>query len=208
MITFSREQYLAESVDMFLAQDYKGKKELLILNDSQTTHLECDHPEVRVINWEHRFKDVYDKVNTAVALCKYDLIFPWADDDFYKPWALSTAVECLGGNNFVTIVPYYKTNTRKPPKDKIGLVYSPAIGSHILRKPWFVRVGGYPTKVSSDKAFEKKIKLLGDFAQTKIPDDKAFFTWVVSPRRRKSWLESPGEHYKSDIDRKYSIFRI
>jgi len=88
--TFGRPQrLLEESVYSFLRQDYPGAKELLILNDFDRQAITFDHPEVRIFNCATRFGSLGEKRNAAAALCRYDLIAVWDDDDIYLPHRLT-----------------------------------------------------------------------------------------------------------------------
>ncbi len=88
-ITYSRTALLEESIECFLRQDYKGDKELLILNDCEDQILSYDHPEVTIINLPTRFRSLGEKRATSVALAKYDNLAIWDDDDIYLPHRLS-----------------------------------------------------------------------------------------------------------------------
>jgi len=80
---------LEESIECFLRQDYKGDKELLILNDCEDQVLSYDHPEVTIVNLPRRFKSLGEKRAASVALAKYDNLAIWDDDDIYLPHRLS-----------------------------------------------------------------------------------------------------------------------
>ena len=75
--TYGRTKLLMESVNCFLNQDYKGKKELIILNDFDQQELFFDHPEIKVIN-SKKIKKLSDKFNECISYCSGDYIFVWA----------------------------------------------------------------------------------------------------------------------------------
>jgi glycosyltransferase involved in cell wall biosynthesis len=91
-LTYGRPEVLEEAVYSFLQQDYAGRKELIVLNDYADQSLTLDHAEVQVINVNKRFRTVGEKMNVAVALAAYDLLFVWDDDDVYLPHRLSFSV--------------------------------------------------------------------------------------------------------------------
>jgi glycosyltransferase involved in cell wall biosynthesis len=91
--TYGRPELLEEAIYSFLQQDYAGQKELIVVNDYDQQFLEFDHPEVQIINFPKRFHTVGEKYKAAVALCSYDLIFVWHDDDIYLPHRLTFSVE-------------------------------------------------------------------------------------------------------------------
>lgn len=91
MPTFGRPEYVAESIAMFLAQDYPAK-ELIILNDCPGQILTGDFPDVRIINAKDRYSHLGDKRNAIIEEARGDLIAVWDDDDVYLPWRLSYSV--------------------------------------------------------------------------------------------------------------------
>jgi hypothetical protein len=91
--TYGRPELLEEAIQSFLLQDYRGPKELIVLNDFDRQFLMFDHPEVTIINLPRRFRTLGEKHNAAVALASHDLIFVWDDDDIYLPHRLTFSVE-------------------------------------------------------------------------------------------------------------------
>ena len=81
MITYGRVEFLEESLQSFLNQDYDGEKELVIVNDYPQQKLIFDHPEVRIFNLDYTFETIGQKENFAVEQCKGDIIAVWDDDD-------------------------------------------------------------------------------------------------------------------------------
>lgn len=94
-LTYGRPQVLEEAIESFLRQDYQGIKELIVLNDLSEQVLRCDHPNVRVINVDKRFRTVGEKRNACAALSSHDLLFVWDDDDIFLPHRLSFSVAKL-----------------------------------------------------------------------------------------------------------------
>lgn len=97
--TYGRVDLLEEAIYSFIKQDYRGSKELVILNDFEQQTLVFDHPEVRIINFPKRLRTLGEKYKAAVGLCSHDLIFVWHDDDIYLPHRLSYVVKQIYGNN-------------------------------------------------------------------------------------------------------------
>ena len=95
--TYGRTKLLMESVNCFLNQDYKGKKELIILNDFDQQELFFNHPEVKVIN-SKKIKKLSDKFNECISHCSGDYIFVWEDDDIFLPWRISFSINNLDKN--------------------------------------------------------------------------------------------------------------
>jgi glycosyl transferase family 2 len=92
-LTYARPKHiLEEAVYSFLNQDYAGDKELLILNDFDRATIEFAHPQVTIVNLATRFHSLGEKRNAAAALCRYDLLAVWDDDDIFLPHRLSFSV--------------------------------------------------------------------------------------------------------------------
>jgi len=104
-LTYGRPHVLEEAIESFLRQDYAGEKELLILNDFDKQELHFDHPQVKVVNVNKRFKTIGEKRNASVALCSHDNIFVWDDDDIYLPHRISLSMKKLTKE-----MPFFKTS--------------------------------------------------------------------------------------------------
>lgn len=141
-LTYARPKILVEeAVYSFLNQDYRGEKELLILNDFDQQQLHFDHPQVTVVNLPVRFHSVGEKRNAAAALCRHDLLAVWDDDDIYLPHRLSFSVARYDE----------KKRFFKPSKAFVlndGLISGPKAnlfhGGSLWHRTLFDQVGGYP----------------------------------------------------------------
>lgn len=91
--TYARPYLLEESIQCFLNQDYKGEKELVILNDYAGHTLHFDHPEVKIYNIKEHIKPLGKKFNETIKLCTGDILFAWEDDDIFLPHRISMSVE-------------------------------------------------------------------------------------------------------------------
>jgi len=186
-ITYGREEYVPRIIEQFIAQDYDGKKEFVILNDDPDVKYVSEHPEVRIYNWDHRFRNVRTKFNKSMELCSGDLVIPIADDDWYIPTATQTMVDGIGYNKFLAINGFWKIN-----KDgKTIWVQQPLAGLFICRKDFFFEMGGYTewsdrpvrskvtrkiTNVALVDFFER-VKESGNYKELELDKDRAFFTW-------------------------------
>jgi hypothetical protein len=91
--TYDRLELVEEAIFSFLQQDYRGQKELIVINDNPAQTLVFDHPEVKIFNLPWQFRSETEKRNAAVALCSHGLIFMWDVEDIYLPHRLSYSVE-------------------------------------------------------------------------------------------------------------------
>lgn len=145
--TFNRPPRLAwlldEVVQCFVDQDYQGPKELLILNDSTTQTLICDHPQVQIVNAAYRSKTLGDKYNRMVTLATYDLILPWEDDDLSRPHRISQAVQKLGKSDYWR-GGYMILDETKTPRLSRGRGYGHS--ASIYRRSAWEKAGKYPSR--------------------------------------------------------------
>lgn len=94
-LTYGRVERLNEALACFLAQDYPGKKELIILNSFPNQKLIGDFPNVKIINCKARPNDLGACRNMAIEAASGDLLVTFDDDDIYLPNHLSNF-----GNHF------------------------------------------------------------------------------------------------------------
>lgn len=97
--TYARPHLLEEAIESFLLQDYKGEKELVILNDYSGHTLHYDHPEVKIFNISNHIKPIGKKYNETIKLCSGEILFTWDDDDISLPHRISLSVETMLEHN-------------------------------------------------------------------------------------------------------------
>ncbi len=138
--THGRAHVIGEAVESFLRQTFAGDKELLIVNDCPEQTLECDAPEVRVINLPDPIPDASSKFNMAVAEADGDLIAWWEDDDISLPVRLDFAYTQM----LVHDAPYIKPARAFMWQDgKIaGHLENLFFGGCMFKRSHWIRVGG------------------------------------------------------------------
>jgi glycosyltransferase involved in cell wall biosynthesis len=104
--TYGRPLILEEAIYSFLQQDYKGEKELIILNDYADHILEYNHPEIKIYNIPTQITPLGKKFNETVKLTTGEIIFPWEDDDIYLPHRISYTVNQM----LLSGLPIFHTN--------------------------------------------------------------------------------------------------
>jgi len=186
-ITYGRENGVPEIIRYFLAQNYKDEKEFVILNDDPDVHYVFDHPEVKIYNWDHRFKNVRTKFNKSMELCSGDLVVPVGDDDWYTPTATKKMVKGIGNNKFLAVNGFWKVNKN----GSICWIQQAIAGLFICRKDFFFEIGGYTewsdkpvrsqvtrqmTDVAHIDLFDR-VKEAGHYKELKLDQQSAFFTW-------------------------------
>lgn len=100
-ITYGRVEYIEESIESFLRQEYDGESELVIVNDYPLQKLHYDHPKIRIYNLDKTFETIGEKENYAVSLCKYDTIAVWDDDDMALPNHLQNIDKYFPGHDLL-----------------------------------------------------------------------------------------------------------
>jgi Glycosyl transferase family 2 len=94
--TFGRPTFLLEeTLYSFLGQDYPGSKQLVLLNDFKEAYFEFGDPEVTIVNVPQRFHTLGEKRNALAAMCRYDYLAVWDDDDIYLPHRLKYSIQML-----------------------------------------------------------------------------------------------------------------
>jgi len=151
--TFGRVNLLEEALHSFLIQDYKGKKQLIILNDFNQQRLHFKHPEVKIINLPKRVRHLGTKRNMTVDYSDYDFIANWDSDDIYLPHSLSTRVKHMTKDysKFIYSLVIEGNNAMRFHKALFP-------GQAIYTRKIFDLVGGYPDiNICEDIEFEKSI---------------------------------------------------
>lgn len=182
--TYGRPKRLVENaIQCFLEQDYKGPKELVILNDFAEQELVFDHPEVRIINVKERITPLGKKFNENVKLCKYPLIAVWEDDDIFLKHRLSYSQAHMKDGVFHSHNALWEKGPRQ-----IEVTKNLFHGQLMFTRELFDRIGGYKEAdvCSIDvELFNALRSECGDFSQL-IPKDKLFYVYV--------WQESGSYH--------------
>ncbi len=164
MPTYGRADYVAESVAMFLAQDYPAK-ELIILNDCPGQTLSGDFPGVRIVNAPERWTTLGEKRNAAIEFATGEFIAVWDDDDVYLPWRLSFSLERIQALKASIYCPaeywaYWGDEHLHDNQAQLDWIYHPLV---IFRRDLWEAVGGYPAQTAGEDTvfFRKALQLLG-----------------------------------------------
>ena len=177
-LTYGRPHLLEEAIESFLRQDYRGTKELIVLNDLPDQQLRFEHPEVQIINLGKRFRSLSEKRNACAALCSHDWLFVWDDDDIYLPWRISYSIEMMD----------HERQFFKPAQSFMlsdGIITGPHANVFHSSACWhrrlFDEVQGYPHVFGTgeDIAIESKFKqaLAGRSLSDNIPVEKNFYIY-------------------------------
>ena len=173
MPTYGRPDYVAESIAMFLAQDYPAK-ELIILNDCAGQILEGDFPGVRIVNAPTRWKTLGEKRNAAIELAQGEFIAVWDDDDVYFPWRLSYSMQRITELSVPVYCPaeywaYWGDENLHHNQSYLDWIYHPLV---IFQRDLWSVVGGYPAKTAGEDTvfFHKILDHLGiEWFRDEIP---------------------------------------
>lgn len=145
-----------ECVASFLQQDYKGPKELIILNDCINQNLVTNIPDIRIINWPYWISSLGEKYNILCKNASGSIIFPWEDDDISLPHRISQGIDFLFENYdyFNPQHSFYHDGKTLHVNHRHGVCHN---ASCFTRDAW-IKVGGY-SQVSGNQDFVMDVKL-------------------------------------------------
>ena len=195
--TYGREEFVPEIIEMFFTQDYKGKSELVILNDDPDIKYVFDHPDVRIYNWNQRFVNLRKKQNVCVGLCKGEVFIPIADDDLYAPWTTRTCAGAIGNDPLVAFSGFWKHSKNKDLHRRRECV----AGLYACRTDFFKEFGGYQEWCQSSLAkgeyklaaenFVQRVREAGYYKERKLVNTEIFFTWRRGFADHSMWNITP-----------------
>lgn len=176
MITYGRVEFLEESLNSFLLQDYPADKcELVIVNDYPMQKLVFDHPQVRIINLDETFTTIGDKENFATNLCKGDIICQWDDDDLAMPWHLKNVAKYFVPGS--ALLHWHRAIFMHAPN--IQAITGVGNSGIVFSKKIWEQIGGHPIENAGyDMTFVVKIK-------TEFPNNIVF---AEPPYEEASWV--------------------
>ena len=166
-LTYGRTERLQEAIAFFLGQDYRGDKELIVVNDLAAQELILDHPEIRIFNLPERFSCLGDKRDFAIARSTGEVLVTWDDDDGYLPAHIAQCVRMLDGHDYA-----------KPDKSlswggarTIERLGGGAMAQVVFTRELYDRAGGYG-KESYGEDMELSARML------RLPDVRANFPCI------------------------------
>lgn len=175
-ITYGRTEFIVESIESFLRQEYDGESELLIVNDYPLQKLHYDHPKVRIINLDFTFDTIGSKENFAVENCKYDTIAVWDDDDMALPNHLSNINKYFPGHDLL-----HWNNGIKLVANKIAGLGNLGNSGIVYSKQIWEKVGKHPLENAGyDMSFVIAIEKIGGRVARIVPPDEEvswIYTW-------------------------------
>lgn len=174
-ITYGRVEFLEESLESFLRQEYPGEYELVIVNDYPLQKLHFDHPRVRIYNMDFTFNTIGEKENFAVSACKYDTIAVWDDDDFAMPNHMQNI------NKFFPFHDLMHWHGVAFVSGKIASIHTLGNSGIIYNKDIWRRVHGHAFENAGyDMTFVNNVKKIGGRIGVGVmPDNEVswFYTW-------------------------------
>lgn len=179
MITYGRVEFLEESLQSFLLQDYPADKaELVIVNDYPLQKLEFDHPQVRIYNLDETFLTIGEKENYATNLCKGEIICQWDDDDLAMPWHLKNVAKYFVPGS--DLLHWHRAIFMNCPViESISGVGNSGI---VFSKRIWKEIGGHPIENAGyDMSFVVKIKTVAPqnvvFAEPPVEEASWVYVW-------------------------------
>ena len=179
MPTYGRPAYIAEAIEMFLAQDYPAK-ELILLNDCPGQTFRCKLPGVRVVNVPRRYPSLGEKRNAAIEMAAGEIIAVWDDDDVHLPWRLSFSMSEMRRlhTEFYRPAEFWAYWGNAALHHNQAVDYWVSHGLVLFTKDLWKRSGMYPAQgVGEDAVFFAKIhqELQREFIKYPIEQDDRFY---------------------------------
>jgi glycosyltransferase involved in cell wall biosynthesis len=174
-VTYGRAKHLQESLGDFLAQDYDGPRQLVILNTFPQQRLIGEHPNVKIINCKQRPPSLGAARNMAIQQAEGEIICTWDDDDRYAKnhlanfgFAMSNPAVTWG---WMDRQYYAEGGTIQ----KIVEGQMPCVA---FRKDAWEKVGKYTElTVGEDRHFIGRLTSGGHGTKITIPEDKISFIY-------------------------------
>jgi hypothetical protein len=179
---------LHELVYSFLNQDYKGPKELVILNDLADQNIVFNHPEVKIINVKEHLSPLGRKFNTNISYCKYDIISVMEVDDIYLPNHLTYAIDNMKNGMYHCGNAWVWTGTNIPLHHAGNYFHA----THCYTMDLFNQVCGYSEIIDNTTLdidiIVKFQKILGNYSQSqKFEDISYIYRWGVGGYHASGW---------------------
>lgn len=86
--TYARTQWVERAIGSVLGLEYPGNVTAVVVNDCPEQVLSCDHPRVKVINYDRVFATIGHKRRRMIEHATSPWIGWLDDDDFVLPWHL------------------------------------------------------------------------------------------------------------------------
>lgn len=174
--TRNREEWLGRSIGSVLRQTHPDW-ELIVLDNSDRPVSVLDDP--RIVYRHVPVAPIADLYNEALALATGDLVCHFGDDDQLPPWALRTAVESIGGADWLVagtelydaagrLLCVRGGNRAALERTKAGEYWLG--GAVYWRKSLTDRLGGYKTTYDGAADFDLFLRFAADSDPAIIPD--------------------------------------
>ena len=182
MITYGRVEFLEESLNSFLLQDYPADKcELVIVNDYPIQKLKFDHPQVRIFNLDKTFDVIGEKENFATEQCRGEIICQWDDDDLAMPWHLKNVAKYFVPGS--DLLHWHKGVFMNMPQ--ISAITGLGNSGIVFSKKMWKQLGGHPLENAGyDATFVYNIRLQkgANIVLAEPPDQEASWVYVWGGR--------------------------
>jgi len=212
MPSYNRPHLLGQVIAEFLAQDFGGAMEIIVLEDSGIWgNATIEGDGWRIVSTTSRYKSVGAKRNALVGLAKYEYLVTADDDDTYFPWHVSAAIAALEtccyaqprqafewdspadlGRYWVvspSVLEKMQGDIRLNAREALDICYG---GQWSFRKQELVEAGGYPEDIGNGDDTQLCRRLLmkyGNSADT-ITENHPDPSYIYSRQMSGSWHAS------------------
>lgn len=175
-VTHGRAHFLNETLESFLRQEIEDfSAELLICSDCPEQVVECDLPNVRVVNTDP-IPDLSLKFNMAVGEARGEYVAWWEDDDISLPFRLRHSMREIRSSGKC----YYKQNMSWFLNfDEMKLSENLFFGNSMFRRDSYIKSGGSVQGIPADlSAHQSMINHCGLQIERCHPEDVYFiYRW-------------------------------
>jgi cellulose synthase/poly-beta-1,6-N-acetylglucosamine synthase-like glycosyltransferase len=196
--TYARAYLLEEAIESFHRQDYPGEKELVVCNDFRNQTFVYSHPEVKLLNFENRFKNLGEKRHETTLFATGEWFLTWGDDDLHLSRRISRMVEYVMEQQvrFALEGPHYCYINHEMKRNE-----HPTVGAHIIHRDLYQEAGGFPRQdIAEDLDFNRTLeRMIGRLPCCKAPP-QFVYRWS-SERPHISAVGGSKEHRHRTWDR-------
>lgn len=184
---------LPELIFSFLNQNYKGEKELVVLNDLNQQEIVFDHPEVKIINLKDRITPLGAKFNKNIEYCKHNIVSVFEVDDIYLSNHLTYAIENIKNDIYHSNIAAVWTGQDTPLHYTSNYFHA----THVFTKNLFYKTGGYSIEIDNTSLdidlMSKFKKILGTTYSISPPkyDITYIYRWGVGGYHTSGWGNVP-----------------
>jgi len=190
-VTYGRVAWLQEAIQLFLNQDYRGPKELIVLNTFPEQRLRCEAEGVKVFNLEQRPPSLGEARNRAIELAQGTHMITVDDDDVMLCHHFSTYAEHFGEHDWLWLDKEFYAEG-----EEIRGIVQGSCPLFAFKKAAWRAIGGYAAMgVGEDRNFISRMTVSRTGRKVEISGLPTFiYRWGQGTWHFSGKGEHPGAH--------------